>query len=149
MRECVHVSDNPRRGLDMLQEFKAFAFKGNLIDLAVAFILGVAFSAVVSSVVEDLFMPIIGAIVSDQSFANLTWTVGGAEIRYGNFINVLIYFLIVAWILFLLIRAVNRLQRPAAEAPAPNTKECPFCLSSVPLLATRCPNCTSQLEAAA
>jgi large conductance mechanosensitive channel len=133
----------------MLQEFKAFAFKGNLIDLAIAFVLGVAFSAVVTSVVEDLIMPIIGAIVSDQSFANLTWNVGGAELRYGNFITVLLYFLLVAWILFLIIRAVNRLQRPAAEAPAPNTKECPYCLSAIPLLATRCPHCTSEVAAVA
>lgn len=131
----------------MLQEFKAFAFKGNLIDLAVAFILGLAFTAVVTSVVDDLLMPVIGAIVSDRDFAALTISVGGAEIRYGNFINTVVYFLIVAWILFLLIRTINRMQRPAAEAPAPNTKECPYCLSAIPLLATRCPNCTSQVEA--
>lgn len=133
----------------MLQEFKAFALRGNLVDLAIGFILGVAFSAVVTSVVEDLLMPIIGAIVSDRSFADLTFEVGGAEIRYGNFINTVVYFLIVAWILFLIVRAINRIQRPAAEDPAPATKECPYCLSSIPAQASRCPHCTSELARAA
>lgn len=132
----------------MLQEFKAFAMKGNMIELAIAFILGVAFSAVVTSIVDDLLMPIIGAIVSDRDFSALTWEVGGAEVRYGNFINTVVMFLIIAWILFLIVRAVNRVQRPAAEAPE-NTKECPYCLSAIPLLATRCPNCTSELAASA
>lgn len=132
----------------MLQEFKAFAMKGNMIELAIAFILGVAFSAVVTSIVDDLLMPIIGAIVSDRDFSALTWEVGGAEVRYGNFINTVVMFLIIAWILFLIVRAINRIQRPAAEAPE-NTKECLFCLSAIPLLATRCPNCTSELAASA
>jgi len=132
----------------MLQEFKAFALRGNMIDLAIAFILGVAFSAVVTSIVDDLLMPIIGAIVSDKDFSALTWEVGGAQVRYGNFINTVVMFLIIAWILFMIVRAINRMQRPAAEAPAPNTKECPFCLSAVPLLATRCPQCTSELAGA-
>ncbi|HUG16149.1 MAG TPA: large conductance mechanosensitive channel protein MscL [Thermomicrobiales bacterium] len=132
----------------MLQEFKAFALRGNMIDLAIAFILGVAFSAVITSIVDDLLMPIIGAIVSDKDVSQLTWDVGGAQVRYGNFINTVVMFLIVAWILFMIVRAINRVQRPAAEDPAPNTKECPFCLSSVPLLATRCPQCTSELAVA-
>lgn len=130
----------------MLQEFKAFALKGSLVDLAIGFILGVAFSAVVTSVVDDLLMPIIGAIVSDQDFSTLTWSVGGAEVRYGNFINTIVNFLIIAWILFLIVRAINRIQRPAATDPAPNTKECPFCLSAIPLLASRCPQCTSDVS---
>jgi large conductance mechanosensitive channel len=130
----------------MLQEFKAFALKGNLIDLAIAFVLGIAFSAVVISAVDDLLMPIIGAIVTDQDFSALTWEVGGAEVRYGSFINTVVYFLIIAWILFMIVRAINRMQRPTAEALAPNSKECPFCLSSIQMLATRCPHCTSELS---
>ncbi len=129
-------------------EFKAFAFKGNLIDLAIAFVLGVAFTAVVTSLVNDIFMPIIGAIVSDKSFANLTFEIGGADVLYGNFLTTIVYFLLVAWVLFLIIRGVNRMQRPAAEV-SPATRECPYCLSSIQRLASRCPNCTSELQPAA
>jgi large conductance mechanosensitive channel len=132
---------------ELWREFKAFAFKGNLIDLAIAFVLGTAFAAVVASLVNDIFMPLIGAIVSDKSFANLTFEVGGAEVLYGNFITVVIYFAIVAWILFMTIKAINRMQRPPVESPS--TKECPYCLSAIPRLATRCPHCTSQLGSAA
>jgi large conductance mechanosensitive channel len=129
----------------MLQEFKAFALKGNLVELAVAFILGLAFSAVVTSLVNDIFMPVIGAVVSDKSFANLTFEIAGVDILYGNFLTAVVYFLIVAWVLFLLVKAINQMQRPAAEAPAENTRECPYCLSAIPLLARRCPNCTSEV----
>jgi large conductance mechanosensitive channel len=130
----------------MLQEFKSFAMRGNMIDLAIAFVLGVAFAAVITSIVDDLLMPIIGAIVSGKDFSELTWDVGGASVRYGNFINTVVMFLIIAWILFMIVRSINRIQRPAAEDPAPNTKECPYCLSAIPLLATRCPNCTSEVS---
>ncbi len=130
---------------NILQEFKAFALKGNLVELAVAFILGLAFSAVVTSLVNDIVMPIIGAIVSDQSFANLTLEIAGVDILYGNFLTAVLYFLIVAWVLFLLVKAINQMQRPAAEAPAANMRECPYCLSAIPRLARRCPNCTSEI----
>ena len=129
----------------MLREFKAFALKGNLVELAVAFILGLAFSAVVTSLVNDIFMPIVGAVVSDESFANLTFEIAGVDILYGNFLTTVLYFLIVAWVLFLLVKAISQMQRPAAEAPAQNTRECPFCLSAIPRLASRCPNCTSEV----
>lgn len=130
----------------MLREFKKFAFKGNLIDLAVGFILGIAFSSVVTSLVEDIFMPVIGAIVSDQSLAALTVEVGGAEVRYGNFLAVFINFLLIAWILFLVVRAANRMRPQQEEMEEANTKACPFCVSLIPLNATRCPSCTSDLS---
>ena len=126
------------------KEFKEFAFKGNLVDLAVAFVLGLAITAVVQSIVNDVIMPIIAAIVGKQSFEDLAFDIGDASITYGNLINALIYFLIVAWVLFLIVKAVNKLRRPAPGVASP-VKECPFCFSSIPVQATRCPNCTSQL----
>lgn len=134
------------KGEIVLQEFKAFAFKGNLIDLAVAFILGAAFTSVTTSMVNDLFMPLIGAVVSNESFSNLSVTVGGADVTYGNFMNALVYFLLVALILFVFVRLINRIERPFVDDPAPTTRECPFCLQSIPRLATRCSYCTSDVE---
>lgn len=128
----------------ILKEFKEFAFKGNLVDLAVAFVLGLAFTAVVQSVVNDIIMPIIAAIFGKQDFSQMAFSIGDAQITYGNLINALIYFVIVAWILFLIVKAVNKLRRPAPGVPSP-VKECQFCFSSIPAQATRCPNCTSQL----
>jgi large conductance mechanosensitive channel len=132
---------------EIWKEFKAFAFKGNLIDLAIAFVLGVAFTAVVTSLVNDIIMPIVGGIVGDESFASLTFTFLGVEVFYGNFLTVVFNFVIIAWVLFLIIKAINRMQRPAADE-APATRECPFCLSSIPRLARRCPNCTSEVAPA-
>jgi large conductance mechanosensitive channel len=134
----------------LVDEFKAFAFKGNLLELAVAFILGVSFAAVVTSFVDDIIMPIVGAVVSDRSFADLTIDAGGAQIRYGAFITALVYFLIVALVLFTIVRAFNQAQnRLHTEQPAsPTTKACPYCLTTIPLAATRCPSCTSELATA-
>jgi large conductance mechanosensitive channel len=125
------------------REFKDFALKGNLVDLAVAFILALAFTAVLASLLNDIFMPIIGGIVSDRSFANLDFDFLGASVRYGNFITEVIYFLLVALILFGVVMAYNQVRRVDVT-----TKNCPYCLSAVPLAATRCPHCTSQLEGA-
>jgi large conductance mechanosensitive channel len=130
----------------MWNEFKAFAFKGSLIDLAIAFVLGTAFAIVVQSLVADIIMPIVGAVVSDKSFADLSFELGGANVTYGNFLTALLYFLIVAWVLFLIIRAINHMKKPEVEV-LPNTKECPFCLTAIPEAATRCAACTSQLTA--
>lgn len=143
----------------MLKGFKEFIMKGNLVQLAVAFIMGVAFREVVNSVVNDLIMPIIGKLVGNVDFANLYINLSGqvyesaaaareagaAAIYYGAFINVLISFLIIALVVFLLVRAYQRMEKPDPEEEA-TTKECPFCLSAIPIPATRCPNCTSQLE---
>lgn len=125
-----------------LREFRDFAIKGNLIELAVAFILGVAFAAVVTSLVDDIFMPIIGAIVSDDAFTNLTFSFLGVEVFYGNFLAVLVNFLIIAFILFLIVKAVNQLRKEEEEA---TTKDCPYCASEIPIAAVRCPHCTSAL----
>jgi len=141
----------------MLEEFKKFAMRGNVIDLAVGFIMGGAFGAIVSSLVNDIIMPPIGMILgrvdfkslfidlSGQGFKSLEEArkAGAATINYGVFINTVINFLIVAFALFLLIRAINRIT--AKPAPPPTTKDCPYCLSAIPIKATRCPHCTSQL----
>ena len=128
---------------NLWKEFKAFAIKGNLVDLAVALILALAFTAVVTSFLDDIIWPIIGGIVSDKSFANLTFDFLGADVRYGNFITEVIYFFMVALILFGVVMAYNQLRTKDTT-----TKKCPYCASSIPLAATRCPNCTSQLEEA-
>ncbi len=127
----------------MINEFKAFINKGNVLDLAVAFILGGAFAVVIKSLVEDIIMPPVGKVLGGVDFKALTIDLGGATINYGNFINTIITFVIVAFALFLIIRAYNRM-RPTTPATTVS-KDCPFCLSTIPLGATRCPNCTSAL----
>lgn len=129
------------------QDFKDFAIGGNLVQLAVAFILGVSFTAVVTSLVNDIFMPIIGAIVSDKTFAALTFEIGGAQVLYGNFITVVLNFMLIAVVLFLVIQGYNEIRKREEAAPV-TTKSCPYCLSDIPLKASRCPSCTSQLEVA-
>jgi large conductance mechanosensitive channel len=142
----------------MVKEFKEFVLRGNVVDLAVAVIIGAAFTAIVNSLVNDIFMPIIGYLLGGVDFTSMFIVLGGgtypslaaaqaagaATINYGVFINAIITFLLVALILFFVIKGINRLQKQPVPAP-PNTKECPYCLSTIPLNATRCPNCTSQL----
>lgn len=127
----------------MLKEFKDFIMKGNLIEIAVALVMALAFAAVVASLVEDIVTPIIAAIFGQPDFSALKIDVGDSAITYGNFLNALITFLIVAFVMFLIVKAYNRLTEPKAAT----TKSCPFCLTDVAIEATRCPNCTSQLEA--
>ncbi len=144
----------------MLKEFKEFALKGNLLDMAVAFILGAAFGKIVTSLVENVLMPPVGLLLGKVDFANMFISLSGekfpslaaakaagaATINYGLFINAVVDFVIVALVLFLVVRQFNRMRR---EQPAPaDTKECPFCFSEIPLQATRCPACTSPVEAA-
>ena len=131
---------------ELWQEFKAFALKGNLLELAVAFILGLAFATVVTSFIDDIIMPIVGAIVSDESFADLTFELGGVEILYGSFLTAVIYFLMVAFVLFLIVKAVNQMQRERTVTST--TRSCPYCLSTISIDATRCAHCTSQLSEA-
>jgi len=140
----------------MVKEFKEFVLRGNVVDLAVAVIIGAAFTAIVNSLVKDIFMPIIGYALGGVDFINMFIVLGGgsyatlaeaqkagaATINYGLFINAVITFLLVALILFFVIKGINKLQKQSAPA---NTKECPYCLTTIPLNATRCPNCTSQL----
>lgn len=149
----------------MLKEFKEFALKGNVLDLAVAFILGASFGKIVTSLVNDVIMPPIGLLLGKIDFSsmfldltgkNLTSLkaakdAGAAVIAYGQFINIVIEFLIVAFVLFLIVKWMNKMKRkeekPAPAAPA--AKECPFCFSQISIKATRCPNCTSELVATA
>lgn len=142
----------------MFKEFKEFAVKGNVIDMAVGIIIGAAFGKIVSSFVNDILMPPIGLLLGKVDFSSLfvnlsgkpydslasAKAAGAATINYGLFLNTVIDFIIVAFVIFLVIRQINRLKRQ----PEPIAKECPHCLSKVPLKATRCPHCTSALESA-
>jgi large conductance mechanosensitive channel len=128
----------------MLEEFKKFILRGNVLDLAVAVIIGGAFGKIISSLVDDILMPLIGLIMGGVDFSGLAFTVSKAVVKYGSFIQALVDFLIIAFVIFMIVRAVNSMQKPAPAA-APKTKECPFCVSIIPLKANRCPNCTSTL----
>ncbi len=147
----------------MWKEFKEFALRGNVIDLAVGIIIGGAFGKVVSSLVNDIIMPPIGLLLGKINFSDLFLDLSGTHpaslsaardaglpvLAYGSFIQSLVDFLIVAFAIFLLVRGVNRLRalkpEPAPAPAEPTTKECPYCLSTIPIKATRCPHCTSQL----
>ena len=148
----------------MIREFKAFAMRGNVVDMAVGIIIGAAFGSIVTSLVADIIMPPIGLLLGRVDFSNLylllqegeaaggpynsladAQAAGAVTINYGLFINALISFLIVAFVVFLLIRSINRLQSETEEAAEPTTKECPFCVSEIAIEASRCPYCTSQL----
>ncbi len=149
----------------MLKEFKEFAMRGNVVDMAVGIILGAAFGTIVNSLVADVIMPPIGYLLGNIDFSNLFLVIkegkvpgpyaslaaakaaGAVSINYGYFINTIISFLIVAFSVFLLIKSVNRLKRQQEAPPAvPTTKECTFCFSVIPIKAVRCPHCTSELK---
>jgi large conductance mechanosensitive channel len=143
----------------MLKEFKAFAMRGNVMDMAVGIIIGAAFGRIITSLVSDIIMPPIGLALGHVDFASLFINISGtsyptlaaakaanaATINYGTFLNTVIDFLIVAFVIFMIVRQINRWDKPAPVA-APTTKDCPYCLSAIPLKATRCPNCTSELK---
>ena len=129
----------------MLTEFKKFALRGNVVELAVAVILGLAFNAVVQSLVDDVLMNIIAAAVGKPDFSDLTFRIGDAVIRYGDFLTAVVNFILIAFALFLVVKALNRMMG-AREEP-PKMAECPFCKTSIPVTATKCPACTSQLQA--
>ena len=131
-------------------EFKEFAMRGNIMDMAIGIIVGAAFTAIVTSLVNDIISPIIG-IFATEDFNDLVWTVAAVDIKYGAFIMAIINFLLVAFALFMVIKAMNKaasLTKKPEEETAPTTKECPFCKTEIHIEATRCPNCTSQLEKA-
>lgn len=128
----------------MLKEFKEFAMRGNVLDLAIAVIIGGAFGKIVTSLVNDILMPLIGLIMGGVNFSELAFQVGNAVVKWGAFVQSVIDFLIVAFVIFLIVRTMNRFKKPAPAA-APTTKECPHCFTTIPLKATRCPNCTSEL----
>ncbi len=131
-----------------LQEFKEFAVKGNAMQLAIGVIIGGAFTAIVNALVANIFTPILGLITGGLNFDSLSFGIGDAQITYGAFISAVINFILTALVLFLLVKAINRLNRKEKETPAaPATKVCPFCKSEIAIDATRCPHCTSQLDA--
>jgi large conductance mechanosensitive channel len=146
----------------MFKEFKEFALKGNVVDMAVGIIIGAAFGKIISSLVSDVIMPPLGLALGKVDFSNLfvnlsgdpytsvaaAKAAGAPTINYGLFFNTIIDFVIVAFVLFLFIRQMNRMRKPAPAA-APSTRECPHCLSAVPMKATRCMYCTSDLRATA
>ncbi len=144
----------------MLKEFKEFAVRGNVIDMAVGIIIGAAFTKIVSSLVSDIIMPPIGKLLGRVDFSNLFINLsdkpvssvadakkaGIATLNYGLFINTVFEFIIVAFAVFLLVRQINRLKKEAPPPPL-NTRDCPYCVSAIPVAASRCPHCTSQLTA--
>ena len=146
----------------MLSEFKAFIMRGNVVDLAVGIVIGAAFTTVVNSFVNDVLMPPIGLALGRVDFANLFVNLRGGDdpsvaaakaagaptLNYGVFINNIINFLIVGFVVFLLVKQVNRLQGPPPPPPASTTKPCPQCAMDIPRAARRCPHCTSELSAA-
>ena len=143
----------------MFKEFKAFIMRGNVVDLAVGVIIGAAFGKIVTSLVNDIIMPPIGLLLGGVNFTNRFISLNGQQyasladaqkataptLNYGLFINNIIDFLIVALVIFLIVRAINRLL-PPPPPPASTTRECPYCLSNIPKAASRCANCTSQVE---
>jgi large conductance mechanosensitive channel len=145
----------------MLKEFKEFAMKGNVLDMAIGVIMGGAFGKIVSSLVGDVLMPPIGKAMGNLDFSSLFFSLDGKSyaslaaakaagaptVNYGVFVNTVIDFLIVAFVIFLLVKQVNRLKKEAPAA-APSTRECPYCLSQIAIKASRCPNCTSEVKAA-
>jgi large conductance mechanosensitive channel len=143
----------------MLQEFKEFVMRGNVVDLAIGVVIGAAFGKIVTSFVEDILMPPIGLALGNVDFSNLFLNLSGgnypsvaaakaagaATLNYGIFFNNILNFLIIAFAIFMLIKQINRLQKPAPAA-APTTKDCPQCLMAIPIKATRCAHCTSELK---
>ena len=128
----------------MLKEFREFAMRGNVMDLAVAVIIGGAFGKIVTSLVNDLLMPLIGLVLGGINFNDQALVLGSAVVKWGAFLQSIIDFIIVAFVIFLIVRAMNRLKRD--EPTTPTTKECQYCFTTIPLKATRCPNCTSELK---
>lgn len=152
----------------MLDEFKKFAIRGNVVDMAVGIIIGAAFGSIVQSLVNDVLMPPLGLLTGNVDFTNLfvvlkegtaapapyatlqaAQEAGAVTINYGLFFNTIVSFLIVAFAVFLLVRYINKLREPDDKGPAPppTVKKCPYCISDVPIQATRCPHCTSELDA--
>jgi large conductance mechanosensitive channel len=129
----------------MLSEFKKFALQGNVMDLAIGVIIGGAFGKIIASLVGDILMPLIGLALGGLDFSNLALTVGNAAVKYGSFIQAVIDFAIIAFVIFMLVRAMNSMKKPAPAA-APTTKDCPYCQTAIPLKAVRCPNCTSEVK---
>jgi large conductance mechanosensitive channel len=132
----------------MLKEFKEFVMRGNVLDLAVAVIIGAAFGKIITSLVNDILMPLIGLLLGGIDFSGLAFTVRDAVITWGNFVQSIVDFLIVAFVIFIIIRTANSFKKQEKDIPPaePTTKDCPFCFTTISIKATRCPNCTSELH---
>ncbi|MBQ3515029.1 MAG: large conductance mechanosensitive channel protein MscL [Lachnospiraceae bacterium] len=130
----------------MLKEFKKFIARGNVLDMAVGIIVGSAFTAIVNSLVNDIFTPLMGLILGGINFSALSVKVGEATIAYGSFIQAVINFLLIAFSVFMLIRVINKIPRKKEEEAAPTTKKCPYCKSEIAIDAVKCPHCTSDIE---
>jgi large conductance mechanosensitive channel len=129
-----------------MKGFRDFLLRGNVVDLAVAFVIGGAFAAVVTSFVTNVLLPLLG-LVGVPDFATLTFQAGSATVSYGLFLNALIAFVLIAAAIYVaLVVPMQRMHRGETDSPAPSTKACPFCATDIPIAATRCPNCTSQLS---
>lgn len=136
--------------MSFFKEFKEFAMRGNVLDMAVGVVIGSTFSAIVNSLVGDIFMPLVGVLTGGYDISNLAITVGTAEVKYGAFLSAVVNFILIAFVLFLLVKGVNKLksvgkkqEEPAPEAPK---RVCPFCKMEIADDATKCPHCTSSLE---
>ncbi|MCL5408463.1 MAG: large-conductance mechanosensitive channel protein MscL [Candidatus Omnitrophica bacterium] len=148
----------------MIKEFKEFAMKGNVVDMAIGIIIGAAFGSIVKSLVSDIVMPPISLLLKKVNFSNFfivlkqgvipgpyaslvqAQKAGAITINYGLFLNTIVSFFIIAFVVFFIVRAINRLKRADAAAAVSNTKECPFCMSTIPIKAIRCPYCTTELN---
>jgi large conductance mechanosensitive channel len=158
------ITNHYLRGASMLKDFKAFIMRGNVIDLAIGVIIGIAFGAVVKSLVDDVIMPPIGMATGGIDFSNkfvvlkdgaaaagpyasvaAAKAAGATTLNYGLFVNNVVSFLIIAFCAFIIVRMVNKLMNPHGTPDVPKTKPCPYCAMDIPITATRCPNCTSQL----
>jgi large conductance mechanosensitive channel len=131
----------------MLKEFKEFVVRGNVLDLAVAVIIGGAFGKIIASLVSDILMPLIGLLLGGVNFAGLSITVRDAVVTWGNFTQTIVDFLIVAFVIFLVVKVANNFKKKEKDIPPaePATKDCPYCFTTISIKATRCPNCTSEL----
>jgi large conductance mechanosensitive channel len=152
-----------RKGAHMLKDFKEFVMRGNVLDLAIAVIIGAAFGGIVTSMVNDIVMPPVGLLLGRVDFKDLFIALNGQSyptlaaakaaaapvIAYGQFLNTVINFLIIAFVIFMIVRQASKLQRKPAAAAAPITKDCTYCCTAIPIAAKRCPNCTSDLRAEA
>ena len=154
-------------GTEMLKEFKEFAMRGSVLDMAIGIIIGAAFGTIVKSLVADVIMPPIGLLLGNVDFTNLfvllkegtragpyaaladAQAAGAVTVNYGLFLNTIVSFVIVTLVMFMLVRSINRLKEEKVPAVEPTTKECPYCLSNIAIKATRCPHCTSELGRAA
>jgi large conductance mechanosensitive channel len=132
----------------MLKEFKEFVMRGNVLDLAVAVIIGGAFGKIISSLVNDILMPLIGLVLGGVDFSELAFTVGEAVVKWGAFVQAIVDFIIIAFVIYMIVKGANAAKKKEAPAPPaePTTKDCPYCFTTIAIKATRCPNCTSELK---